>query len=129
MRKGSGIRFSLSSLHTRLLLLILVAILPAMGLIFWNALEQRKHFALRAQEDAHRLSKILSRDHEEFIESTRQLLALLAQLPQVLSHDLPSCNLLFANLLKQHPRYLNLGILRPDGKLCISALPSNGARS
>ncbi|OGP71453.1 MAG: hypothetical protein A2W09_05795 [Deltaproteobacteria bacterium RBG_16_50_11] len=126
MRERLRTLFSLSRLHTRLLLLILMAILPALGLIFCNALEQRKHFALRAQEDAHRLSKIISRDHAEFIESTRQLLVLLAQLPQVLSHDLPSCNLLFTSLLRQHPRYLNLGIIRPDGKLSLSAVPPNG---
>lgn len=45
-------RLSFSSLRARLLLLVLLAALPALGLILYTDLEQRRLAATQAQEDA-----------------------------------------------------------------------------
>ena len=48
------IRF-LSSLRFRLILLVLLALVPALGLVIYNAAEQRRLVATQAQENALRL--------------------------------------------------------------------------
>jgi hypothetical protein len=50
-------RFSLSSLRARLLLLVLLAALPALALIVYTDLEQRRLTASQVQEDALRLAR------------------------------------------------------------------------
>ena len=48
-------RFSFSSLRVRLLLLVLLAVIPALGLMLYTGLEQRRLAAVHAQEGALRV--------------------------------------------------------------------------
>jgi len=98
-------RFPFRSLRTRLLLLVLLAVVPALGLILYNAWEDRRLEVADVQEDALRLARLISADQERLIEGTRQFLVALAQLPQVRGGDPKACNMLFADLLKQYPLY------------------------
>jgi signal transduction histidine kinase len=116
---------SFSSLRTRLLFLVLLAVLPAVGLTLYTAWEQRREAALAAQREALRLAEIVSANHERLIEGARQLLAGLARLPEVRRRDARACSPLFADLLKQYPGYANLGAIEPNGTLFCSALPSS----
>jgi PAS domain S-box-containing protein len=119
-------RFSLSSLRSRLLLLVLLAIIPALGLTLYTASEDRQREANHIKEDALRLAQIVSVEEEQLIRGTRQLLVTLAELPQVRDGDSTLCSAFFAGLLKQYHRYDNLGAIELDGDVFCSALPTGG---
>jgi len=111
------------SLRFRLILLVLCAIIPALGLMLHSGFEQRQIAATQAKEEALRLARLLSNSQNELIEGGRHLLYTLAQLPQVRNCDSAFCCALFADLLKQYPWYLNIGAAEPDGHIFASAVP------
>ncbi len=119
----------LSSLRYRLLLLVLLAALPALGLIVSTAWEQRRQAALNAQEDGLRLARLAASTHERLVEGARSLLIGLAQLSDVQMHNSRACSALFAQVQKQFPLYTNLGAIRLDGALFCSAHRAIAARS
>ena len=114
---------SLASLRARLLLLVLLAVIPALGLTLYTNLEERQLRKALVQEHAMRLSRLVSADYERLIEDARQLLVSLARLPAVRERNRAACNALFAGLLTQHSSYANLGVIDADGNVICTAVP------
>lgn len=113
----------LSSLRVRLLLLVLLAVLPALGLIVYSALEQRRLGTEAAQFEAKRLVRTTSSMNERLIEGARQLLITLSQLDAVRNRDAAACGVLFSNLMRLQPAYANIGGINLDGTVFASAVP------
>lgn len=114
---------SFSSLRVRLFLLVLTAVLPALGVVFYTALEQRRSATVEAQETALRLARLASSNQGQLIGGVRQLLVSLSQLPEIRARDAEACSAFLSKLLQQYPLYANLGAARADGTLLCSALP------
>src|SRR5687768_11750507 len=113
----------LPSLQVRLLFLLLLGVLPALGLAFYLGVEHRQQAMAKAHADALQLARVAAAKQERAIESERQLLVTIAELPEVLGGDAAACQARFADLLKQYPRYANLAVTTPDGYTACSALP------
>src|SRR5688572_10166107 len=113
----------LSSLRVRLLLLVLLAVLPALGLIVYSAVEQRRIGTEAAQLEAKRLVRTTSSMNERLIEGARQLLITLSQLDTVRNRDGAACSVLFSNLTRLQPAYANIGGINLDGTVFASAVP------
>ena len=116
-------RLSLASLRTRLLLLVLLAVIPALGLTLYTNLEERQLRKALVQEHAMRLSRLVSADYERLIEDARQLLMTLARFPAVRDRNRAACNAFFADLLTQNSSYANLGVIDADGNVICTAVP------
>src|SRR5215467_5528404 len=116
-------RFFFASLRARLLLLVLLAVIPALVLALYTNLEERQLRKALVQEDAMRLSRLVSADYERLIEDARQLVVSLARLPAVRGRNRAACNAVFTDLLTQHSTYVNLGVVDADGNVLCSALP------
>jgi signal transduction histidine kinase/HAMP domain-containing protein len=108
------------------LLLVLLAVLPALGLVMYTNVEQRRLAAAGAKEDALRLVRIAAADQNDTIKDTRQLLLALAQLPEVHGTDPAICSTLLARLLNQYPQYALLGVIERNGDLACSAPLAQG---
>lgn len=117
---------SFSSLRARLLLLVLLAIVPALGLILYTASEQRRGAATEVQANVLRLAKFAAANQGQATEGARQLLLALSQLPEVRQGNTDRCNQLFAKLLQQYRPYANFGVLDRNGNTICSALPYTG---
>ena len=115
--------FSFSSLRSRLIVLILLAILPALGLTLYTGLEERQIQSSQAKENTLRLTRLAAGDLIQVTEGARQLLIGLAQLSEVRQANTTVCGNLFGNLLKHYPYYVNLGVIGPDGSIICSAIP------
>jgi len=116
-----------SNLQARLVLLVLLAVIPALGLTLYTNLEERKLRKAQVQEHALRLARIVSADHEQLIEGARKLLAGLARLSPVIDRNrAAACNELFADVLTRHSSYANLGVIGADGNVFCSAVPMTG---
>jgi signal transduction histidine kinase/ActR/RegA family two-component response regulator/HAMP domain-containing protein len=118
--------FGFSRLRYRLLLLVLLAVLPALALIVSTAWEQRRLAARDAHESALRLARLASTNHERLIEGARPLLIVLAQNADVQNQDARLCGAIFAGMLRQFPFYANLGAARPNGEVFCSGRPLPG---
>ncbi len=115
-----------SSLRVRLILLVLLALVPALGLIFYAAEDQRRSTAIEAQQNALRLARLVSANQHDIIEGARQLLTAMAQIPMVRGGNPAECDSLFSMLLKKYPHYTNLGVVTPAGDIFCSGLPLPG---
>jgi signal transduction histidine kinase len=116
-------RLSFASLRTRILLLVFLAAVPALGLTLYTNLEERQLRKALVYEHAMRVSRLVSADYERVIEDAQQLLVTLAQVPAVRELDRAACNALFVDLLAQRSLYANLGVIDLDGNIFCSALP------
>lgn len=103
------IRF-FSSLRFRLILLVLLAIVPSLGLVIYTALEQRRLAANQAQEHALQIARDAAQSQQELIETTHQFLNVLAQLPAVADLDPDTCNAFLAQFLELYPRYTSITV-------------------
>jgi signal transduction histidine kinase len=108
------------------LLLVLLAVIPAFGLIVYTAWELRLNAAARAKEDAQKLARAAALEQRQLIAETRRLLSELSQHSDVESAEPTTCPALLAELLKKHPRYSNLGVIDLDGNRTCSGLPAKG---
>jgi len=117
---------SVSSLRVRLLLLVLLALIPARGLGIYTAWEMREVARAEALQDAMRLARIASAAGERLVEGTHQILIVLARLPEIHRQNASACSTLFADLLKPYPYYSNLGAAKPNGVVFCSAIAYEG---
>ena len=110
-----------ASLRSRAILLVFLAILPILALTLYSYYDQREIAIREVQRDELVAARNLATVQETLINSTRQLLADLAQDPQVQRRDRAACNLLFAEVLKQCPYYAAVAAADPQGRVFANA--------
>jgi hypothetical protein len=91
-----------SSLRVRLVLLVLLAALPALTLTIYSGREQRRLAEENVEKEILRLSEMATIHQETFIENTRIFLVALSHMSAVRSPDLTECKELFAHLFTEH---------------------------
>jgi signal transduction histidine kinase len=116
----------LSSLRTRLAALVILAMVPVVGVVIFNALQQRRWATELAQAEVLRLVRLAAERQDEQINAARQLLATVALLKEVINQDTQACHWIFAHLRSLSPVYANLGGIALDGHTFASALPVPG---
>ena len=114
---------SFSSLRFALISLVLLVVSPAWVLTLYTAWEVHQHERNEVQKNALRLAQIASSHQERLIEEGLHLLVGLARLPEVQGCNSDACCRLFADILRQYPRYANLGAADPNGDVFCSAVP------
>jgi signal transduction histidine kinase len=112
-----------SDLRLRLALLVLLAVIPALALIFYAAEEQRRSISLEAQQSAQRLARLVSANQEVLIAGTRQLLTAVAEVPVVQAGDATACSAFLQQVHGKYPYYTNLAVADVNGWLICSAVP------
>ncbi len=112
-----------SGLRFRLVLLVLLAALPALGLTLYNGLQQRRNAIQTAGQEALHLTRLVVSQNNAYIEGAHQLLIAVAQLPTIQNNDTASCNQFLQSLLKQYPLYTFIGAFHTDGNLYCSSNP------
>lgn len=117
------------SLRTRLLLLVAVALLPALGLIVRQALDTRAEAVAEVRRDAQRLAGFTAGRLERSAVSARELVITLAAVPAVREAAPGACNQLLADIISRHSRYANFGVTDAAGNLVCSATPLKQAVS
>jgi diguanylate cyclase (GGDEF)-like protein/PAS domain S-box-containing protein len=117
----AGLPFS--GLRARLVVLVLVAVLPALALALHAGIEERRAAGDRVRDDTLVLTRLASANHERLVELTQQFLATLTQVPEIRQGRPAACDALLGRLLHQHPIYADLGLLSPQGQFVCSGLP------
>jgi diguanylate cyclase (GGDEF)-like protein/PAS domain S-box-containing protein len=120
-------RLSFGSIRVRLILLVVVAIIPSLAIILLTGQESRRFSANSAQNDAMQLAVVASGNQDLLVETSRQMLAGLASLPELRREDSRTCSALFTNLLNQYKQYNNIIVVKPNGDLWCSGIPAGGS--
>ncbi len=111
------------SIRTRLILLVLLATLPALGIILYNGLIRRQDAIADARLNLMRLTETLANLQVTLTTSTRQMLMTLAQLPELRTRQAPRFNKLFAELLKHNPFYNTMVAATSEGEVFTAGVP------
>lgn len=112
------------SLRGRLLLLVLLATLPALLLTAYQAAEGRIVAEDNAKRQTQQWATTVAENQHHLIDDARLLLGYLAQIPIVRDPDmLHRCDQTLARLREQNPLYANIGMVDASGALLCSALP------
>jgi PAS domain S-box-containing protein len=115
----------LQGLRARMIALVLVAVLPAVGVILYSTGERRQRVMKESRKETLETVHQVSNETRHMIDSARELLVLLEHLPEV-QGDIATCNTLLKNLKEHNPRFANFGVIGPDGKILASAVPLPG---
>lgn len=113
-----------SSLRFRLILIVLLATLPAMALVLYTGMEQRQGAAQYAMEETKRLIKLGALHQAREIDEIHRLLLLMSSLIPSGPEGMESCSAGLSELSRRNPQYLNLGVIGSDGRVACSAHPS-----
>src|SRR4030042_4629933 len=116
-------RISFASLRVRLIFLVLIAAIPALGITLYSGLEYRNHTRNHALDDALRLAQEISKDHDHLIQNARRILFTLSKISQVQQQDKAACCKIFAEIMKQSDGYTALVAAKPDGDVFASSIP------
>lgn len=117
----------LLTLRPRLLLLVLLAILPALVLVVYTGVEERLLARELARDQAQHLRHAVIRRQDDEILGTRQVLATLSRVGDVREERSAACTPLFARMLQQYPQITSLLAIRPNGQVFCSTLPVKNA--
>lgn len=112
-----------SSLRNCLITLVLLAVLPALGVILHASLENRTQAIRSAEAEALRVAQFLAREQQLITLRAEQLLSLLAQMPQVREHDGPATRAILRRLKTRSPVFLNIVAADAQGRVFASATP------
>ncbi len=116
----------MTSLRSRIIIIVLLASIPMAGLITYNDLQSRRRAADNYQQSLKILVGQGQDIYRDAITQTQQFLAALGQLPAITPHQAEECSGLFAALLKEGSLYANIFALTPGGELFASGLPPKG---
>jgi signal transduction histidine kinase/ActR/RegA family two-component response regulator len=112
------------SLRLRLLLLVILAIIPAVAIEIYGEVELRATRQGEIREESTRLLRLIRAEQERINEGARQLLVAFAAGRAIRQHDWQQCDEVAAQILSRLHGYMNIGVARDDtGDLLCSALP------
>jgi diguanylate cyclase (GGDEF)-like protein len=113
------------STHNRLVVVIILAVLPMLGLTVYGAFQQRAYAEADAAEHLRLLVKLAARHHQQVVEGARDTLTAVAQLAAALPRDRAVCNTHFAEMLQRSGnKYHNMGVISPSGETACAGYTS-----
>jgi len=109
------------NLTVRLIILVLIAICPAIVIQAYNEYELRKAREADIREQVVQITKQFGEEIGELRKGARQLLLALAQLTPVKLRESEACNALFGTLASQYANYGVLAAADTDGRIFCSS--------
>jgi len=122
-RRPAWLRIPHVSLTVRLIILVLIAICPAIVIQAYNEYELRKASETDIHQQVIQITRQFGEEIGELREGARQLLLALSQLTPVKLRESDDCNVLFGSLASQYANYSLLAAADTDGRLFCSSSP------
>lgn len=116
-----------SSLRNSLVTLVLLAVLPALGVILYSSLENRARAIRDAETEALRVVQFLANEQQLITMRAEQLLSLLAQMPQVKAKDSQATSGILRSMRTRSAVFANIVAADAEGRIFASALPLDRA--
>ncbi|WP_242355322.1 ATP-binding protein [Anaeromyxobacter sp. SG64] len=106
----------LASLRVRLLFLVLVAVVPALGILTYAAREHRRLLETGVEQESHAIARLIAERNGRVIERARGVLMGISRLPSVRAADAEACSRDLAPLVAGAIDLGNLGVVALDGE-------------
>lgn len=114
------------SLRSRVSLIILIALAPAVALVVYLAYDQRADAERRLSTDAAAVAEFTTRNHSRTLESAIDLLRTVSTIPAVVRGEPGVCTEQLAQISSLLPFALNVAVADRDGTVICSGLPIEG---
>lgn len=111
----------------RLLVLVLLAFLPAVALYWVTSETLKERERSRQQQELAQLAALTLVDYQQLIDESRQLLAILAEFPEIREARQPECGRRLSSVLRHTPQYTTLSLIGSDGYLACGSLMPDGS--
>lgn len=121
------VSLNMGSIRKNLALLVMIAVLPALAILLYTGVEQRRNSIKNAEHDVLLLTHTMAAVQVDIARSTKQILSTLALLPEIKSLDIQTCSEIFRAVLEQNPDYQNITLTNPNGEVVASGLPFGGS--
>ena len=118
-----------SSLRTRLVWLVLVALVPVFLLTIFASLRSQSETVARTRDSLLRVAHLSALGEQQTVDGTQRLLSAIASGPSLKNDNLRGlCPLFLANILDSSAAYSNLGFLNVEGEPVCEASRALDAR-
>lgn len=105
------------SIRTTLVFLVLVAVLPALGIMLFSGYTLRENMIRSAEATLLRQIQVMASHHEQVVDNARLLLATLAKAREMQRLDPLGSQLLLEEMLSRNSAYVALALSDPDGRI------------
>lgn len=112
-----------SALRNRLVILILLAPIPSLGLTVYSSLHIFNQQVAEVQADVMRVVKLVSANQKQLTVEAHNLLEALIRFPTIRAVAPESCEAVLSGMMQGFPGYINIGLISPEGELVCSAVP------
>ncbi len=113
---------NLGSIRKNLTLLVFLTVLPAMAILFYSGIEERRTSIAHAKEDVSWRTHAIAQKQEDMTLSARDILSTLALMNPVQNLDVQACNDIFKNLLSRNPNYNNIALVDLSGDILAAGI-------
>ena len=105
----------LCQLRQRLLAMIAIAVVPIVAVVLYQAKLHRDVQILEVHETAWRLTHVIAQRQAQLVDSVKQQLTLLAQVPEIGKENSPACDESLRRLITQKQAYFDVGVVNQTG--------------
>lgn len=113
-------------LRTRLLILVFLAVLPALVAIVYSGVRARHKAYAQARNEARMIDTLIAESFHRNAQAARVLVTTLAQVPAVLRGGRKECDSFLNHVMRRNPALGNIGVIDRSGYLDCSAVPYPG---
>ncbi|MDQ2103291.1 PAS domain-containing protein [Azospirillum isscasi] len=113
------------TLLARLFLLVLLAVLPALGIQAYSVLQFRAERAEEVAAQAQRLLHLVEGEQARIVDGARLMVTSIAESAALRSGDYAQCQAHLSRLVQRAPEYGNLSVLDRGGTVLCSASPDD----
>jgi len=118
---------SFENLHTLLLSLVMLMLLPALGFSLYSGFQFRNHTVGLTQENTLQMMRVVSDVEDHILDSSSTILSTLSLTREIKSLEPDSCSTIFQSLLRMHHEFTNIFAVLPDGSPLCSVKSLNPA--
>ncbi len=108
---------TIKSLRTRLIILVALAIIPALIFMLYSSYEQRKYRETEIKKDVMITAQLAANSLEQMFSGSRQMLTVFAELQAVRDYNSAVCNAYVFAVKDRLPMYSRIAAAKPNGDI------------
>lgn len=111
------------SISKNLVVLLVIAILPALTILLYTGFEQRRSAISSATENVQLIAHSMAEAQKDLTTASHQILSTLALMPAIRNFEIKASQELFSALVELNPDYQNFSLSDLNGNVLAAALP------
>ncbi|MDX9787143.1 MAG: ATP-binding protein [Desulfobacterales bacterium] len=119
--------FLFRSIRKSLIVLVLLAVLPALAIMLYTGHELRGKVVDDAKHYVLSQVQAMAAHHQRVVDNARLLLMTLAKSSEVRSLDAPACKELLTDILARNSAYVSLSLANAHGQVLVAAPDASGS--